>query len=254
MRIQRKAITEDIQAKVYLLKPQNERFLKWEKLVFWDDADKLQDDFPARMPLTILFTVLLFITGIGFAIQSYRYQLFATDGVLAQEELINKDTSTVRNGSQYYLSYRYTYDAEQFTRTIEVILADYENAVIGSRREVLVLSSNHDLMIGSMNEVLIPLLISLVLFLLILVVSIYQFYRWYRKILLIPAKITEVEQGEKHTNRGVHQIFEISYEFPSPRTNSLLKGRTTIPVRQIAPTSEQLLAVLYRNDTDFLPL
>jgi hypothetical protein len=254
MRIERKAITEDIQARIYLLKPQNERFLKWEKLIFWDDVDKLEDDFPARIPVTILFSVLLLLTGFNLVYQDFRYQIFAGDGVVAQEEISNKETSTLRNASIYYLSYRYNYDNEQFTRTIETNRAAYENAVIGSQREVLLLRSNRDLMIGSLNELLIPLLLSLIVFMIIFLLSVYKLFRWYRKIPLIPAKITEVEHGEKHSNRGVHQTFEISYEFASPRSKALLKSRHAIPIREDAPSTEQLLAVLYRNDTDFLPL
>jgi hypothetical protein len=254
MRIVRHAITEAVLPNIFLLEREHERFLKWEKLLFWDEREAIRDDFPARIPLSILLILFVLASSIVLLYEWRFYQVFANEAVHAVEVITKKDSGSIRNQSQYYLSYSYSYGDEHYTRNREVNLETYENAQLGTSRDVLILPSSRDMMIESLDELHLALFISLVAFVLAFGLSVFYFYRWYRPILLLPAKITEVEQNEKHTNRGVYPIHEINYELTSPKTKKRLKGRTSIPAKQIAPTTEQLLAVLYVSDKDLVPL
>jgi hypothetical protein len=254
MRINRKAINEAVLTNIFLLKPENERFLKWEKLLFWDEQDKPSDDFPARIPLSVLFIVFVLISSLVLLYQWRFYQVFVNQAIAANETITDKNSSSVRNYSQFYLSYTYAFGDEHYTRNQEVRLDTYEDAEVGTSRNVLILPSNREIVIESLDELRLPLIITLLSFILAFGLCLFYFYRWYRPILLLPAKITEVEQGEKHTNKGVHAIYEISYELTSPKTKKPIKGQTSIPAKQVAPTTEQLLAVFYVSDKDIVPL
>jgi hypothetical protein len=254
MRIDRKAITDEILPNILLLKPENERFLKWERLVFGGNGTSFQDDFPLRIPLSILFIVLLLLSFPNFLFQAWRYYVYSTQGVNAVEELVELETASLGRRNFYYMTYRYSYGTEQYTKTLDADWVDYRHAEIGSRREVILVPSNSDLVISSLDEVFNVYLYFLILVVSILTLYAYCLWRWYRKIWLVPAKIIEIEQGEKHTSRGVHAIYELLYELSAPKTKTLLKGRASIPASQDTPRSEQFLAVLYLNDEDFLPL
>src|SRR5688572_29704913 len=117
MRIDRKAITEAILPEIFLLNPQNEHFLKWEKLVFWDERDNLQADFSVRLPFTVLLGLLFLLTSVNLFFQWNRYYAFSTEAVIAQEELTKKDTATMQTRQLHYLTYRYSYGTEEFSVT-----------------------------------------------------------------------------------------------------------------------------------------
>jgi hypothetical protein len=254
MRIERRAITEAVMKNIFLLEREDERYLIWEKFVFWDEQDKLRDDFPARIPLSILMILFVIVTSLALLYQWRLYQVFASEGIPALEVLETKDSNALRGRTYSYLRYRYTYGEESYTLTRNVSLDTYENAELGTSRDVLILLSNPEFIVANLDDLFFPLIFTTIAFTLACCLCIFYFYRWYRPVLLLPAKITEVERSEKHSNRGVHPIFEISYELTSPKTKKLLKGKRSIPTRQNAPTIEQLLAVLYVSDKDLVPL
>jgi hypothetical protein len=255
MKIDRHYMKNAALDRIFLLKRDNERFLKWENLIFWKSAREFTEDNPVRILLSIGLIFFIVITALIFLFQWNQYQFLENEAIIAVAEIIDKNSASVSlNGSNYtnyYLSYQYDYGTESHRSNTQVSQSVYNAAVIGTRSDVLFIPANRSVVTDSIDGIKMISFFTLGVLLLGIGFALYFYYSWYRKALLIPAKILEIESFEKHSDKGVHEMYRIAYEFSSPKSKKSIKGSTTHP---IAPTSEEFLAIFYLNDQDVVAL
>jgi hypothetical protein len=250
----RKRKAKRLPGDVFLLNPDNERYLSGR-------SKKPGGPFTGCFVLFMIPFVFAGLFIIGWAINEWNdWRILSSSGVTTQGKVIDRRTETDEGSRDYYVTYRFSHNDTIYTREQSVSHKFYDNSWRDSSVTVLYSPDNPQTSrLG--DSISPPILITLFVMLWNGLVSLFMFIaisearkaRYLARRGQVIYGVIASRRGYEDSDRDFH--IEVNYEFVSPQTGGIMReqvDRTRYDLDEYTlPSAGTPVAVLYANDKNF---
>jgi hypothetical protein len=251
----RKRKAKRLPGDVFLLNPDNERYLNRR-------GKKPGGPFTGCFVVFMIPFVFAGLFIIGWAINEWHeWQILSRSGVTTQGKVIDRRIETDdEDGDSYYVTYSFMYDDRTYTREQSVSHTVYRETERGGAVTVFY-APDHPNISRLGDSISPPILITLFVMLWNGLVSLFMFIaiagarkaRYLARHGQVIYGVITARRGYEDSDRDFH--VEISYEFVSPQTASTIKmreDRTRYDLDEdTLPPEGTPVAILYGSDKNF---